>query len=393
MNTKCVTLSSLVDIKGGGTPSKAEPSYWNGSIPWASVKDFKGTSLSQVSDYITDEGLKNSAATLIPKGNLIIPTRMALGKVAINTVDLAINQDLKALFIKDDEKVDRDYLLRCIQSKADEIIRHGKGATVQGITISVLKNLSIPLPPLETQKQISSILEKAEQLSRDCQQMEYELNSLAQAVFIDMFGDPVTNPKKWETRKLSSLGELARGKSKHRPRNDPALLGGKYPLIQTGDVARAGDYIYNYKSTYSELGLQQSRLWPKGTLCITIAANIADTSILTFDACFPDSIVGFISDSNLVMTEFVHYWLVFYQKVLIDIAPESAQKNINLKILESLDVYIPPIELQKQFMSILESIQGERDITYSKSKEMNQLFTSLSKSAFKGELKIKEPVM
>src|SRR5690606_38147340 len=98
----------------------------------------------------------------------------------------------------------------------------------------------------------------------------------------------------WEHVPLCELGNLDRGVSKHRPRNEPALLGGPYPLVQTGDVANSEGYIQNHLSTYTELGLKQSKLWPAGTLCITIAANIANTGILTYDACFPDSVVGFV---------------------------------------------------------------------------------------------------
>ena len=105
--------------------------------------------------------------------------------------------------------------------------------------------------------------------------------------FVELFGDPVSNSYGLPEATLPELGEFGRGVSKHRPRNDPKLLGGEYPLIQTGDIANAGLYITSYNSTYSELGLKQSKMWDKGTLCITIAANIAKTSILEFDACFP----------------------------------------------------------------------------------------------------------
>ena len=160
----------------------------------------------------------------------------------------------------------------------------------------------------------------------------------------------MSNTMSWPTRKLPSLGELSRGVSKARPRNLPELLGGKYPLIQTGEVANSGTYIKRYENTYSELGLAQSRMWPKGTLCITIAANIAQTGILTFDSCFPDSVVGFISSGD-VEPVFIHYWFTFFQKILDAQATQVAQKNINLKTLCDLQVIVPPISLQQKFLS------------------------------------------
>ena len=168
-----------------------------------------------------------------------------------------------------------------------------------------------------------------------------------------MFGDPVKNPYGHKIRKLADIGELNRGVSKARPRNTPDLLGGPYPLIQTGEVTAAELYINSYESTYSEKGLAQSRMWPKGTLCITIAANIAQTAILGIDACFPDSVVGFIP-SNEVTQIYIHYWFGFFQKILEEQAPQVAQKNINLKILSDLDVMVPPMGLQKQFISVVE---------------------------------------
>lgn len=111
----------------------------------------------------------------------------------------------------------------------------------------------------------------------------------------------------WEYVTLDKLGSISRGKSKHRPRNDQSLFGGKYPFIQTADVKAAGLYLTEYSETYNEKGLTQSKLWPKGTLCITIAANIADTTILGIDACFPDSVMGFVPFEEVSNVKFVKY--------------------------------------------------------------------------------------
>ena len=209
-------------------------------------------------------------------------------------------------------------------------------------------------------------------------------DELAQAIFIDMFGDPVKNEKGWEVKRLSENGKLGRGVSKNRPRNSPELLGGIYPLIQTGDVANSGGIIKIYKATYSEMGLKQSKMWSKGTLCITIAANIAKTGILNFDACFPDSVVGFKADESKSNSVFIQYWMSFLQKILEDNAPESAQKNINLEILRNLEVISPPVEMQILFEKKIRNIIKQKDIFESDS--ANNLFSSLLQKAFNGEL-------
>ena len=177
--------------------------------------------------------------------------------------------------------------------------------------------------------------------------------------FVEMFGDPVFNSKKWKQYRLNQLGYFGRGVSKHRPRNAPELLNGPYPFIQTGDVSNSDLYINSYSSTYSELGMKQSKMWPSGTLCITIAANIAQTSILTFDACFPDSVVGFIAN-NMTNNIFMHYWFGFLQKIIDSKATQVAQKNINLQILSELDVITPPSELQNKFAQIVEQIDKQK---------------------------------
>ena len=219
-----------------------------------------------------------------------------------------------------------------------------------------LKVAEIPLPPLDEQRRIAAVLDKVSDLIAKRREQLDKLDELVKARFVEMFGDPSANSH-WSTHKLSELGELNRGISKHRPRNDPKLLGGPYPLIQTGDVSNSGLYIQNYSATYSEFGLAQSRLWKKGTLCITIAANIAQTSILAFDACFPDSVVGFLpgEKTNVV---FVHYWFSFFQKILEEQAPQVAQKNINLKILSDLDVIVPPYHLQADFSNFVGRIEN-----------------------------------
>ena len=154
---------------------------------------------------------------------------------------------------------------------------------------------------------------------------------------------PFELPQGWEWCRLPEIGELARGKSKHRPRNDPKLYaGGDIPLVQTGDVARADGIITTYTALYNNVGLEQSRLWAAGTMCITIAANIADTAILGFDACFPDSVVGFVPFNKNLNICYFDYYLRTAKSHLEDFAPATAQKNINLEILGELLVPLPP---------------------------------------------------
>jgi len=263
------------------------------------------------------------------------------------------------------------------------------GSTRGKLTRSALDSVQVPLPPLKDQIHIVHILSIAEALIRQRKESIRLLDEFLKSTFLEMFGDPVKNEKQWEKVSLSSLGKLDRGVSKNRPRNSPELLGGKYPLIQTGDIANAGMYITSFNHTYSEIGLKQSKLWRKGTLCITIAANIGKTSILSFDACFPDSVVGFITDEKEANTIYVYFLFGFLQTILEKNAPQSAQKNINLELLRPLPVPKPPLKLQTQFAHIVEKTEALKTHHLASLQELENLYGSLSQKAFKGELNLK----
>ena len=225
----------------------------------------------------------------------------------------------------------------------------------QRVPTSFLEEALISVPPLEEQRRIVALLARAEGIVRLRREAEQKAAELIPAIFIDMFGDPAKNPKRWPIDQFGNVGTLDRGKSRHRPRDAAALYGGPYPFIQTGDVSNSGGRIRTYATTYSETGLAQSKLWQAGTLCITIAANIAKTGILEFDACFPDSIVGFIP-RDLVRVEYVQVWLGFLQPTLEANAPQAAQKNINLEILRALPIPVPPVDLQDAFVDLCERL-------------------------------------
>ena len=146
----------------------------------------------------------------------------------------------------------------------------------------------------------------------------------------------------WSEKSLDQLGFVSRGRSRHRPRDAAHLYGGQYPFVQTGDVKHAGLYLTDYCQTYSEEGLAQSKLWPVGTLCITIAANIADTSILAIDACSPDSVIGFIPDPEKADARFVKYLFDAVLKLQYrQFTQGAAQDNLSQAKLLALKFFVP----------------------------------------------------
>lgn len=312
--------------------------------------------------------------------NILLSVRAPIGALNIAKEKCCIGRGLAAIAPHKNFCFNK-YLFYILKYKHNELNARGTGSTFKAINKSILNDLPIDIYPIDRQKRIAAILDKATELIALRKQQIQKLDLLVKSRFIEMFGNPVSNDRNWDTKNLSELGELNRGISKHRPRNAPELLGGNYPLIQTSEIAAAELYVTKYTSTYSELGYQQSKIWPKGTLCITIAANIAKTAILKFDACFPDSVVGFISDSKTNQL-FIHFWFSFFQKILEEQAPESAQKNINLQILRALQVINPPLSLQNEFAAFVEQVEKTKSILQQSLEKLELNYKALMQTYF-----------
>lgn len=342
--------------------------------------------------------------------------------------------------------VDPHYVYHFVSSQTfrKEAARHMTGAVgLRRVPSAFLESAEIPLPALEVQREIVAELEK--QFSRldeavaNLQRVKANLKrykasvlkaavegrlveteatlarrdgrtyesgeQLLQRILEERRGRwagkgkykepvaPVTNelpelPEGWTWATMPQLGELNRGKSKHRPRDDQALYGGPYPFIQTGDVRRSDGSITEFTQTYSELGLSQSRLWPPGTLCITIAANIAETGILKLEACFPDSVVGFIPLQCSPTVEYVECFIRTARDRLDRFASATAQKNINLEVLEAVAIPTPPLAEQARIvaevdrhLSVIREVESEVDTNLQRASALRQ---STLHSAFVG---------
>ncbi|MDR2207817.1 MAG: restriction endonuclease subunit S [Azoarcus sp.] len=188
----------------------------------------------------------------------------------------------------------------------------------------------------------------------------------------------------WQEVRLGELGEVNRGRSRHRPRNAPHLYGGEYPFIQTGNIKAANGRITSHSQTYSDAGLAQSRLWPAGTMAITIAANIAETAILTYPACFPDSVVGFVADEKKADVRFIEYlFRSLRQQIQHEhVGTGSVQDNINLQTLERLALNIPPLAEQRTIAEILGSLDDRIDNLRQTNATLEAIAAALFKSWF-----------
>ncbi|MBP21394.1 MAG: restriction endonuclease subunit S [Alcanivorax sp.] len=385
-----VKLGDIVDIKGGGTPSKSNPDFWGGDIPWASVKDFKTSSLKETADYITELGVEKSATNVIPAGNVIVPTRMALGKVAINEVDIAINQDLKALLVKDEKTLSKLYLMRFLESKSAFIDEQGKGATVKGITLDVLRNLDVPLPRLSEQKRIAAILDKADAIRRKRQQAIQLADEFLRAVFLDMFGDPVTNPKGFPLGTIRDLVESANYGSSAKA----SEAVGDYPILRMGNITYEGA-IDMTDLKYIDLTDKEKPkyLAVKGDLLFNRTNSkelVGKTAV--YDRDDPVAIAGYLIRVRTNEKGNSHYISGYlnssHGKATLQNMCKSivGMANINAQEMQDIPVIIPPVRLQNRYGGIVVSTKEKLEAHQAALNANNELFNALSQKAFSGQL-------
>ncbi|MYD36210.1 MAG: hypothetical protein F4X20_04170 [Dehalococcoidia bacterium] len=196
-------------------------------------------------------------------------------------------------------------------------------------------------------------------------------------------------PESWEVSTLGESAQLERGRFMHRPRNEPRFYGGTTPFVQTGDVVRSGGRIREFTQTLNEEGVAISRVFPAGTILITIAANIGFTGILDFASACPDSLVAITPDSS-VATEFLEYYLQTQQEQMDRFAPKGTQKNINIQFLRPWPIVIPPDDEQRKIVAILDAIDRKIALHRRKRDVLDELFKSLLHKLMTGEIRVGE---
>jgi len=193
----------------------------------------------------------------------------------------------------------------------------------------------------------------------------------------------------WEQKKLEEVAIINRGKSKHRPRDADFLYGGKYPFIQTGDIRNANLYLTDFKQTYSEEGLKQSKLWNENTLCITIAANIAETTILKIKACFPDSVIGLIPKKEMTNVLFMKYQFDKFKFDIQKLSQGMAQANLNQEKLSKIEFKFPSMSEQTKIANFLTALDDKLTLLKKKKNLMAQYKKGVMQKLFSQELRFK----
>lgn len=389
-------LSEVCEINIGRTPERGNSKMWDKEKKtenvWLSIADLNNAEdgyISDSSEYVSDNAVPKMK--LVKANTLLMSFKLTIGRCAITKRELFTNEAIAALPIIDKD-LDLFFLKYYLENFDWAKLTEGD-VKVKGKTLNKekLKEVPITVPPREEQKRIVKILdEKIAQLETIKTNAQTNLQN-AKDLFQSQLTKAFSNTT-WEKAKLEDIAlDFSRGKSKHRPRNDKCLFGGDYPFIQTGDIRNADKYVTDYTETYNETGLAQSKLWPKGTLCITIAANIAETAILSFPCCFPDSVIGFIPNEKLTTVDFVYYLIQFFKSELQKMSKGAAQDNLNLAKFENMNFPLPPLPEQKRIVEQLDSLSEKTKALQNIYEQMlldcEELKQSFLCKAFAGELK------
>ena len=385
--SKTVTIGEVCKIIGGGTPSRTRSEFFGGNIPWATVKDFKFSVISKTKESITDAAVAASATNIVPPRTVLLVSRIGLGKVAIAGVALAINQDVKALTPRED--VLPEYLYWFLLSKTDHFVRIGVGATVKGITLDDIKAVKMPLPSIHEQQRIVDLLSRAEGIVHLRLEAQQKAAELIPTVFLEMFGDPRTNPKRLPIYALEdlmlsppTLGTMAK----------PSVNQAKWLDLRVANIQGGSLTLDDRKwLDLSEREIERFQL-VAGDVILARAIGSLD-HLGKAVVVYPDSQWTF--DSHLMRLRFdslrlLSEWFVPYlssvggrAEFLKHTRQSAVQFNINGKEIRKLQIPLPPLEAQKSFCARTEEIRSISTQQAAATEKAEEVFQSLLSAAFK----------
>jgi type I restriction enzyme S subunit len=388
---KVVEIGKCCEIVSGSTPSRIEKDYWGGNINWTSIKDLSNLDdkfIFETSEKITESGFKSCSTNLIPINSLLLSSRAPIGHLAINKVELCTNQGFKSLIPNKD--VDVNYLYYSIKRIVPKLKDLGNGATFKELSKSTLSKVAIPLPPLETQQRIATILDAADTLRKKTQQIIDSYDELAQSIFLDMFGDPVKNPKGWEKSngeeycKRLKVGVVIRPASYYVENGVIALrsLNIKPHRIDLKDL------VFFSREAHENV-LSKSVLHEGDVVIVrTGSTGIATVIPKELDGCNCIDLI-IVSPKIEVINPF--YLTYFFnsergKSLVSGIEVGGIQKHFNIGAVKKLLIPIPPISLQTQFAEKIALIDQQKELAKQSLKESEDLFNTLLQKAFKGEL-------
>jgi len=390
-----VQIKDICKIHGGKPAPKEDNAFSEDGIPFVRMKDLgsyhQTTKLYKTCDKINHEYAKIKKMPMIPKGSILLPRSgsVALNHRAILAINAIIVSHILALEVLN-EKVSNKYLYFALcQTDFAKITKKTTG--LDAITFDDLKKIKIPLPPLEVQQKIAAVLDKADRLRQLRKAAIEKLDQLIQSVFLDMFGDPVTNPKGWEVSKLKEVGKVTTGNTPSR--NRPEYYGDYIEWIKSDNINTPSDYLTTGVEYLSEKGMKVGRVAPKDSILVTC---IAGSKQCIGNAAIANRIVSFNQQINAILpSERINpYYLYMHLRVgkkLVQNASTNGMKGIvNKSKFENIRIINPPLNEQNNFGMIFKKIESMKENMGISLNKFNDTFNSLLQRAFKGELEFNE---
>ncbi len=345
-------------------------------------------------DTVTGSEIKTKKQQVCKAGDFLvaeIDAKVGGFGIVPEQLDQAIVSSHYFLFGIEQARLDRRFLDFYIRTPAfrDQVAAQGS-TNYAAIRPNDVLGYKIPPPPLPEQRRIVARIESLAAKIEETKSFRDQADKETGVVF-DSFLNSVLGSENWVSRLLSDVAAIARGKFGYRPRNDPRFYGGQFPFIQIGDISNSNRYIRTYSQTLNDAGMAISRMFPKGTIVIAITgATIGVTGILTFDSCFPDSIVGIQAKTEVVIPEFIYLAIEHAKKKALAEATQTTQPNINLGNLERLRVVVPQLSEQRRIVSEFDTLQAKVDalkkLQAESAAELAALLPSILDKAFRGEL-------
>ena len=346
-------LGDVCKIVSGSTPSTTATDYWDGDIKWITPAELDENSfyITDSVRHITELGRTKTGLSYMPIGTVILSSRAPIGKTAIAGCEMCCNQGFKNLICSD--KIHNEYLYFFLKGKTEFLNSLGRGATFKELSKSIVENIEIPLPSYEEQIKISVHMRKIEELLRLRKQQLSKLDELVKSRFIELFGDINANDKNWHCQPLGELCTIVRGGS---PRPIENFLGGDIPWIKIGDATK-GDNIYLHatKEHIIQEGVKKSRLVKSGSLIFAnCGVSLGFARIITFDGCIHDGWLAMEDIDARLDKVFLLQALNQMTDHFRKIAPAGTQPNLNTAIMKAYIQIIPPMELQKEYITFVE---------------------------------------
>lgn len=380
-------LSELLDISMGRTPSRKESKYWGEGHKWVSIRDLNSKIITETKEQITDLAIKEARCKIVPKGTLLFSFKLTIGKMAFAGCDLFTNEAIAAFPIKDKTKLNSEFLYYALLS----IKFGGSNQAAMGKTLNSksLADIEIPLPPLDDQIRIAHLLGKVEALIAQRKQHLQQLDELLKSVFLEMFGDPVRNEKRWSTLPFSQVGKFTSGGTPSKSRDDFWI--GDYPWVSPKDMKVAK--IFDSEDHISEKVFDETslkRIAPGHLLIVVrgmILAHSFPIAINMVDVAINQDMKAIKLKNNLRVTYVQHCLNSLKRKILKLITTAGhGTKKFDSDAMEKLFIPVPPPELQDNFLVIADKIEGIISRYQQSLTDLVNLYGALSQKAFKGEL-------